>query len=67
MMRPQPSSTGSPPVCETLLTTLHRVCRKGSDEDRARFLRAMLTPTERRLVATGLGPAEENQHASTDA
>jgi len=45
-------------ISETPLMTLHRVWRKVSPEDRARFLVEMLTPAERRLVATGLGPED---------
>jgi hypothetical protein len=43
----------------TPLDYLHRYWRKVSPEDRARFLVEMLTPTERRLVATGLWPEED--------
>lgn len=44
---------------ETPLTTLHRVWRKVSPEDRARFLIEMLTPAERRLIQTGEWPEED--------
>jgi hypothetical protein len=47
-------------ACEMPLATLHRVWRQVSPDDRARFLIEMLTPAERRLVATGLGPDEED-------
>jgi hypothetical protein len=43
----------------TPLETLHRIWRKVSPEDRAKFLIEMLTPAERRLIQTGLWPDEE--------
>jgi hypothetical protein len=49
---------GIPP--ETPLTTLHRYWRKVPPEDRLRFLLEMLTPNERRLIATGLWPEEDS-------
>jgi hypothetical protein len=48
---------------ETPLMALHRAWRQLSNEDRARFLIEMLTPAERRLVATGLWPGEEEPPA----
>jgi hypothetical protein len=44
----------------TPLDYLHRYWRKVSPEARARFVMEMLTLAERRLVATGLGPEEED-------
>jgi hypothetical protein len=46
-------------IQETPLTTLHRVWRKVEPEERLRFLLEMLTPQERRVVATSLWPEED--------
>jgi hypothetical protein len=46
-------------IQETPLTTLHRVWRKVAPDERLRFLLEMLTPQERRVVATSLWPEEE--------
>jgi hypothetical protein len=43
---------------KTPLEQLYDLWEKLSNEDRARFLVEMLTPVERRLVASGVWPTE---------
>jgi hypothetical protein len=58
--KPQPARPAVPaPLAESPLAVLHRVWRQVHPDDRARFFLEMLTPAERRLVATGLWPDDE--------